>query len=259
MYYRVFVDAPLSVSNWTGGPLRAGSPRRRSTRAARRWGSTSRGRETGSTGNVIDAVTDRHRRRRQSLSRAFRRIQNGVVECYALVLVLGLARDARPFIVVDGVVHSDMIPILSLLLVFIPLGGLASRLPPDQEQPEGRRGGDPASSRWSSSRSQSTRSGRCTPTCRCAGPVRPHGELSVGQHAQLRRRLPPGGRRAQLAAHPGRRDPHRSSSIARLEDADQPRELPSYFALLLLFEGVDDGGLHFAQPRRLLRLLGAGH
>ena len=57
------------------------------------------GRRTGSTGTSSTLLRTGSPSGGQSLSRVFRRIQTGVVEYYALVLVLGLAGAARPLVV----------------------------------------------------------------------------------------------------------------------------------------------------------------
>jgi len=90
VYYRAFVDAPLYASNWTAVHFEQGVMQKMNT------GGEALGLELSAAGrwfeaNVIDAVTAGVSGASQSLSRAFRKLQSGVVESYALALLLGLA------------------------------------------------------------------------------------------------------------------------------------------------------------------------
>jgi NADH-quinone oxidoreductase subunit L len=90
LYYRAFVDAPLYASNWTAVHFEQGVMQKMNT------GGEALGQGLSAAGrwfdaNVIEGITSGISAAAQSLSRAFRRLQNGVVESYALVLLLGLA------------------------------------------------------------------------------------------------------------------------------------------------------------------------
>lgn len=89
VYYKVFVDAPIAVSQWInekfdyGGLFRvneAGSALGVAISGAGNWVDV----------NVVDGAANGFSELGQSLSRAFRRIQTGVLEQYALVFAIGI-------------------------------------------------------------------------------------------------------------------------------------------------------------------------
>jgi NADH-quinone oxidoreductase subunit L len=89
VYYKVFVDAPLRASNWTAIHVEQNFLQKVNT------GGEALGMGLSGAGiwfdrNVVDAVADGVSGAGQSLSRLFRRLQTGVLESYALVLILGL-------------------------------------------------------------------------------------------------------------------------------------------------------------------------
>jgi len=101
VYYRLFVDAPLDASNWLAVHFEQGVLQKVNT------GGEALGLDLSGAGvwfdrNVIDAVTDRFSYGGQYISRVFRRMQTGVVESYALVLVLGLVALLVLLIVLTG-------------------------------------------------------------------------------------------------------------------------------------------------------------
>jgi NADH-quinone oxidoreductase subunit L len=106
VYYRVFVDAPLAISTWTHTHFEWGVLQKVNT------GGEAAAKELSAGGgwfdrNVIDRLANRIGDAGQALSRSARRIQTGIVESYALMLIFGL---------------------LALLLFFILLSGLYSAL-----------------------------------------------------------------------------------------------------------------------------------
>ena len=89
VYYKVFVDVPLRASNWTAIHVEQNVLQKVNT------GGEALGMGLSGAGiwfdrNVVDAVADGVSGAGQSLSRLFRRLQTGVLESYALVLILGL-------------------------------------------------------------------------------------------------------------------------------------------------------------------------
>ncbi|HKT21819.1 MAG TPA: NADH-quinone oxidoreductase subunit L [Nitrososphaerales archaeon] len=89
VYYKVFVDAPIAASQWInekfdyGGLFRvneAGSALGVAISGAGNWVDV----------NVVDGAANGFSELGQSLSRAFRRIQTGVLEQYALVFAIGI-------------------------------------------------------------------------------------------------------------------------------------------------------------------------
>jgi NADH-quinone oxidoreductase subunit L len=89
IYYKVFVDAPLTASRWVSdrfdyrGLFRineAGSVLGVALSGAGNWVDV----------NVVDGAANGFSQTGQALSRAFRRIQTGIVEQYALVFAIGI-------------------------------------------------------------------------------------------------------------------------------------------------------------------------
>ncbi|MDA4114104.1 MAG: hypothetical protein OK474_08670, partial [Thaumarchaeota archaeon] len=101
VYYKVFVDAPLKASNWTAIHFEQNVLQRVNT------GGEALGMGLSGAGiwfdrNVVDAVASGVSGAGQYLSRVFRRLQTGVLESYALVLVLGLAAMLVLLVVLTG-------------------------------------------------------------------------------------------------------------------------------------------------------------
>ena len=101
VYYRVFVDAPLAISTWTHthfewGVLQKVNP-----------GGEAIAKDISAGGgwferNVIERLANRIADGGQAVSRGARRVQTGVVESYALILVFGLLVMLLVFIVLSG-------------------------------------------------------------------------------------------------------------------------------------------------------------
>ncbi len=101
IYYRVFVDAPLAISTWTHthfewGVLQKVNP-----------GGEALAKGISAGGgwfdrNVIDRLANRIADGGQAASRAARRIQTGIVESYALILIFGLLVMLLLFVLLSG-------------------------------------------------------------------------------------------------------------------------------------------------------------
>ena len=102
LYYRVFVDPVLAISRWlfNGFELR-GLERVNSATAALGVYVSRAGNWVD--GNVVDALATDVAIDGESISRAIRRIQNGVLERYTLIFAIGLAVILILFILTTGV------------------------------------------------------------------------------------------------------------------------------------------------------------
>ncbi|MDG6957985.1 MAG: hypothetical protein JRN55_04385, partial [Nitrososphaerota archaeon] len=102
VYYKVFVNAPLRASYWAFDNLEIGGLERVNdgARALALWFSAG---GNWFDRNVIDMISDGAARAGKRLSRAFRRLQTGVLEQYALVLAVGLIILLLLFLLLSGV------------------------------------------------------------------------------------------------------------------------------------------------------------
>ncbi len=101
VYYRLFVDVPLKSANWLAVHFEAGVLQKVNT-GGEALGLGLAGAGVWFDRNVIDAIVGGFSAGGQSLSRHFRRMQTGVVESYALVLLLGLVALLVLLIVITG-------------------------------------------------------------------------------------------------------------------------------------------------------------
>jgi len=102
IYYRVFVDPLISVSRWLLDGFELQGLERVNSASATLWISISRA-GNWIDGNVVDALATDVAIDGESISRALRRIQNGVLERYTLIFATGLAIILVLFILSTGV------------------------------------------------------------------------------------------------------------------------------------------------------------
>ena len=105
VYYRVFVKVPLAVSVWTHTHFEWGVLQKVNTGGE----ALARGISAGGgwfDRNVVDRVANGVADAGQAVSRTSRRIQNGIVESYALALVLGLLVLLVFFILLTGLYNA---------------------------------------------------------------------------------------------------------------------------------------------------------
>ncbi|MDG6966474.1 MAG: NADH-quinone oxidoreductase subunit L [Nitrososphaerota archaeon] len=103
VYYRVFVDPLLAVSGWLLDAFELNGLERVNAGTAALWVYISRG-GNWVDGSVVDRIAKAFAVDGESLSRAVRRVQTGVVERYALVFAAGLAVILLLYIFASGVV-----------------------------------------------------------------------------------------------------------------------------------------------------------
>jgi NADH-quinone oxidoreductase subunit L len=101
VYYRLFVDVPLNSANWLAVHFEAGLLQKVNT-GGEALGLGLSGAGVWFDRNVVDTITGGFSAGGQSLSRLFKRMQTGVVESYALVLLLGLAALLVLLVVITG-------------------------------------------------------------------------------------------------------------------------------------------------------------
>jgi NADH-quinone oxidoreductase subunit L len=101
VYYKVFVDAPLAAATWTHTHFEWGVLQRVNTGAEALAKDLSAGGGWLDT-SVIDRLANRIADGGQAISRTARKIQTGIVENYALVLILGLLVMLLLFILLTG-------------------------------------------------------------------------------------------------------------------------------------------------------------
>jgi NADH-quinone oxidoreductase subunit L len=104
IYYRLFVDPLLFTSRWLLDRFELGGLERVNSAAALLWIYFSR---AGSwfDGRVVDTAADDIAIDGESISRALRRIQNGVLERYTLIFAIGLAIILLAFVLATGVLR----------------------------------------------------------------------------------------------------------------------------------------------------------
>jgi NADH-quinone oxidoreductase subunit L len=102
LYYRVFVDPVISASRWLLDGFELNGLERVNSATASIWVYISR---AGGwlDGNVVDTMATSVAIDGESISRALRRIQNGVLERYTLIFSIGLAVILILFILATGV------------------------------------------------------------------------------------------------------------------------------------------------------------
>jgi NADH-quinone oxidoreductase subunit L len=105
VYYKVFVDAPLAAATWTHIHFEWGVLQRVNTGAEALAKDLSAGGGWLDT-SVIDRLANRIADAGQAVSRTARKIQTGIVENYALVLILGLLVMLLLFILLTGLYTS---------------------------------------------------------------------------------------------------------------------------------------------------------
>jgi NADH-quinone oxidoreductase subunit L len=102
IYYRVFVDPLISTSRWLLDGFELNGLERVNSASASLWIYISRA-GNWVDGSVVDALATDVAIDGESLSRALRRIQNGVLERYTLIFATGLAIILVLFILSTGV------------------------------------------------------------------------------------------------------------------------------------------------------------
>jgi NADH-quinone oxidoreductase subunit L len=102
IYYRVFVDPVVSASRWLLDGFELQGLERVNSGTAHLWVYISRA-GNWIDGNVIDAAAADVAIDGESISKALRRIQNGVLERYTLIFAIGLAVILVLFILTTGV------------------------------------------------------------------------------------------------------------------------------------------------------------
>jgi NADH-quinone oxidoreductase subunit L len=102
LYYRVFVDPLLSISGWLLDGFELRGLERVNSGTAALWVYISRA-GNWVDGNVVDKVAADVAVDGESLSRALRRIQTGVLERYTLIFAIGLAVVLLLFVLSTGV------------------------------------------------------------------------------------------------------------------------------------------------------------
>ena len=102
LYYRVFVDPLISSSRWLLDHFELNGLERINSATAALWVYVSRG-GNWIDGSVVDTVATGFAIDGEWISRAVRRIQNGVLERYALIFSIGLAIILILFILATGV------------------------------------------------------------------------------------------------------------------------------------------------------------
>ena len=99
IYYKLFVDPLLFTSRWVLDRFELGGVERVNSAAAILWIYFSRA-GNWFDGRVVDTAADDIAIDGESISRALRRIQNGVLERYTLIFVIGLAIILLAFVLV---------------------------------------------------------------------------------------------------------------------------------------------------------------
>lgn len=104
LYYRVFVNPLISASRWLLNGFELNGLERINSGTAALWVHISR---AGGwiDGNVIDALARGFAVDGESISRAVRRVQNGVLERYSLIFTIGLAIILVLFVLTTGVLR----------------------------------------------------------------------------------------------------------------------------------------------------------
>ncbi len=102
IYYRVFVDPLISASRWLLAGFELNGLERVNSGTAALWVYISRA-GNWVDGRVIDTLATDVAIDGEAISRALRRIQNGVLERYALIFSIGLATILILFILATGV------------------------------------------------------------------------------------------------------------------------------------------------------------
>jgi len=105
IYYKVFVNAPMAAFQWTAVHVEQGVLQQVNVGGERLAKAVSAG-ATWFDGKVVDRLANRIAAGGQALSRTARRVQSGVVENYALVLILGLLAMLLLFIFLTGLYIS---------------------------------------------------------------------------------------------------------------------------------------------------------